>query len=842
MSGGYNRGGFPPQQRYSSTPTFDNTPGFRPPMPPAGLPPFPPRNFPTPPLPPMPPTNTFRSPYEDYNSGASYSPPQSKPYINTDAYDPYQPAAYDPGTPALRSTQQTMSYTPPAQLYQASARAGDLPDLHLLTPPTTLTIGDYTTSVYSLPASHLPITKYAAVNAGDAVDLHRAICQSGMAQAIWYADGQTRGGEGWGAAVEWVLGTGMSRSKMRTCAGHTDSLGTELSAINKATEGFRDNLNQSIKSQKPISHEFVLFTSSAAALVSLDTSSRPESLHFCHMWRGICTDFLKAHLTIVHLPKGSDVEGYVLAEKIANVAASNSYTKRKKDRTLDEFYNRPGGGEPAPAGSTEAGAWQRGDADPSRRKSPFERPKRLPSISPERNSPTPPPASVPRMSSSRTNSPPPRSNSRDGPSHHRSISGDASLHRSPAEAPLPNQPGGGEEDIQPRDDGLVVTHFPAQACAKDLGILFAQFGDITSVDIFSVGPGLPRFAFVAYAEVSDRLMAIDGFHKRSIDLSTPFARENAADLEIWKGWNGTLSVVLSDPERLVPQSIAKDYPDLPPYATQRRKVLHKRDRADDDGASTPPLKKPRAGSDPADQPSSHPQRPHGLPPRPSFDASDLTAPTATNGSAPYTHQLPSTPLTTLAPAASLMASDEGPVKISGKTLQAQIDLVQNVFVKHDRDNWIAHTCLIATDLDQIRRSLQADLYATDEATISCRDLESQLSDRGFTVARMDAVVTKVLKVLDNMTAEDEAENGTAAQPKELDADSLHAELAHVLRDYPPQTREAMASAATVLEYLNCGKDAQEAKRLEVERRAGVLQGIVQKGEQVTGVVRFLLSG
>ncbi|BEI86204.1 hypothetical protein CcaverHIS002_0604910 [Cutaneotrichosporon cavernicola] len=674
-----------------------------------------------------------------------------KPYINTDAYDPYQPAAYDPGTPALRSTQQTMSYTPPAQLYQASARAGDLPDLHLLTPPTTLTIGDYTTSVYSLPASHLPITKYAAVNAGDAVDLHRAICQSGMAQAIWYADGQTRGGEGWGAAVEWVLGTGMSRSKMRTCAGHTDSLGTELSAINKATEGFRDNLNQSIKSQKPISHEFVLFTSSAAALVSLDTSSRPESLHFCHMWRGICTDFLKAHLTIVHLPKGSDVEGYVLAEKIANVAASNSYTKRKKDRTLDEFYNRPGGGEPAPAGSTEAGAWQRGDADPSRRKSPFERPKRLPSISPERNSPTPPPASVPRMSSSRTNSPPPRSNSRDGPSHHRSISGDASLHRSPAEAPLPNQPGGGEEDIQPRDDGLVVTH--------------------TSVDIFSVGPGLPRFAFVAYAEVSDRLMAIDGFHKRSIDLSTPFARENAADLEIWKGWNGTLSVVLSDPERLVPQSIAKDYPDLPPLTLRS------------------------AGK------------------------------CFTNVIAPMT--------TVLRPR---------PVKISGKTLQAQIDLVQNVFVKHDRDNWIAHTCLIATDLDQIRRSLQADLYATDEATISCRDLESQLSDRGFTVARMDAVVTKVLKVLDNMTAEDEAENGTAAQPKELDADSLHAELAHVLRDYPPQTREAMASAATVLEYLNCGKDAQEAKRLEVERRAGVLQGIVQKGEQVTGVVRFLLSG
>ncbi|GMK57302.1 hypothetical protein CspeluHIS016_0401360 [Cutaneotrichosporon spelunceum] len=841
MSGSYNRGGYPAQHRYSSTPAYDNVPGFRPPMPPTGLPPFPPRNFPTPPIPPpMPPTNTFRSPYEEYNSAAAYPPPQSKLYNNSDAYDPYQPAAYDPGTPALRSTQQTMSYTPPGPSYPTSTRPGELLDLHLLTPPTTLTIGDYTATVHSLPQSHLPITKYVSVNAADAVDLHRAICQSGMAQAIWYADGQCRAGEGWGAAVEWVLETGMSRSKMRTCAGQTDSLGTELAAINKATEGFRDHLNQSIKSQMPMSHEFVLFTSSAAAVVSIDTSSRPESLHFCSLWREICTDFLKAHLTIVHLPKGSDVEGYVLAEKIANVAASNSYTKRKKDRALDEFYNRPGGGEAAPGGSTEAGPWQRGDADPSRRKSPFERPRPLPTMSPERNSPTPPPPHA-GMSSSRTISPPSHSNSRNEASNRRSISLDAPPRRSPAEEPFSNQSGAGEEDIQPRDDGLVVTHFPAQACAKDLGILFAQFGDITSVDIFSVGPGLPRFAFVAYADVPDRLRAIEGFHNRPIDLGTPFARENAVDLEVWKGWNGTLSVVMSDPERLVPLSIAKDYPDLPPYATQRRMVLHKRDRTNDDGASTPPSKKPRAGSDAADQPPSLPPRPHGLPPRPSFDASDPTPPSATNGPAPHTHQLPSTPLTASAPSASLTASDEGPVKISGKTLQAQIDLVQNVYVKHDRDNWIAHTCLIATDLDQIRRSLQADLYATDEASISCRDLEAKLSDRGFTLARMDAVVAKVLKVLDNMAAEDETELSAAAEPQEPDTARLQAELAHVLRDYPPQTREAMASAATVLEYLNRGKDAQEAKRLEAERRAGVLEGIVQKGEQVRAVVRFLLS-
>ncbi|CAK9784409.1 hypothetical protein CC85DRAFT_284813 [Cutaneotrichosporon oleaginosum] len=839
MSGGYNRGGYTPQQRYTSTaPTFD-TPSFRPPMPPAGLPPFPPRNFPTPPVPPMPPAS-FRSPYEDYN--ASYTPPQSKTSQPGEAYDPYDPLA-----PALRSTPQTMSYSgqqarsrsPSGSSFRGPSRAGDFQELSLLTSPTTLTIGDLTTSVYSLPPSHLPITKYATVNPGDAIDLHRAICQSGMTHAVWYADGQTRGGEGWGGAVEWVLETSMSGSKLRTCAGQNDALGAELTAINKAVEGFRDHLHQSIKTQNPMSHEFVLFVSSVAALVSIDTSSRPESLQFCKLWREICTEFLKAHLTIVHLPKGSDVEGYILAEKIAKVAATNSFARRKKERTLDEFYNRPGGGDPAPGGSTEAGAWQRGDADPSRRKSPFERPKPLSNMSPERLSPALPPALD--ASTGRKTTPPPRGNSHDAPSRRRSLSRDIPSPHSPREDARSSQLEGGEDDIQPRRDELLITNFPAHACAKDLGMLFVQHGDITSVDIFSVGPGLPRFAFVAYADLGDRFKAIEAFHKRPIDLDSPFARENAAELEVWKGWNGTLTVVHSDPERLVPLSIARDYPNLPPYATQRRvkTSAFKREHDHEAAETTPPMKKLRAGSDSADQSSLPPTRPSGTPSRPGFDASDPMPPRPTNRSEP-THQV--TPPLTSASASASLTPDDGWVKISGKTLQAQIDLVQNVFVKHDRDNWIAHTCLIATDLDQVRRSLQADLYATDEAAILCRDLESKLSARGFTLARMDTVVSRVLKVLDNMAAEDEAENGGPPPQQELDSSRLQDELTHVLRDYPRETREAMASAATVLEYLNRGKDAQEAKRLEAERRAGVLEGMVQKGEQVTGVVKFLLSG
>lgn len=274
-------------------------------------------------------------------------------------------------------------------------RSGDAPELPLLTSPTTATIGSYTTTVYSLPPSHLPITKYVSVNPGDAIDIHRALCQSGKATSVWYAEGSNRAGEGWGAAVEWVLESGMSGAKLRTCVGMTDSLGTELGAIIKAVEGFSDQLQQSIRTKKPMSHEFVLFCSSTAAIVSIDTSSRPESIQFNHMWREICTEFLQAHLTLVHVPNGSQVDGFILAQKIANVASTNSYTKRRKERTIDDIYNRPGGGDPAPGGSTEAGPWQRGDADPSCRKSPFDRPVPLPVPVPREDSPLPAPIPIP---------------------------------------------------------------------------------------------------------------------------------------------------------------------------------------------------------------------------------------------------------------------------------------------------------------------------------------------------------------------------------------------------------------------------------------------------------------
>lgn len=178
------------------------------------------------------------------------------------------------------------------------------------------------------------------------------------------------------------------------------------------------------------------------------------------------------------------------------------------------------------------------------------------------------------------------------------------------------------------------------------------------------------------------------------------------------------------------------------------------------------------------------------------------------------------------------------------TLRAQLDLVKNVFVKHGKENWIAHTCLIATDLDQVRRQLQSDLYATDEAVITRRELEGTLTSRGFTVQRIDAFVLKTLKVLDGIASADELESGGPQKKTgdDGDATALQAELNGLLKAYPAQTRDAMAAAGTVLEYLNRGKEEQEKKRLEVERRVGVLDGMVKIGEQVSSVVKYLLNG
>lgn len=464
-----------------------------------------------------------------------------------------------------------------------------------------------------------------------------------------------------------------------------------------------------------------------------------------------------------------------------------------------------------------------------------------------------------------------------------------------------------------------------------------------SVDIFSIPPVKPRFAFVAYDDpVVSGSAAVAALHRRPLRLDTPFAIENAPDLAIWKGWPGVLTVVESDADRLVPLSVAQDLPDLPDYAIGGRRANErsksdanrKRERTVEERPDTKPFASPCVVSYPhcscpdhhspasssVSTPSPKKRRRSDLPSDtaestpieqslPSHDSHSAAQPNegADSSSGPTTtanadhaqattppvgqgsrllnshppHPLPPTPLTAqrdqesgfapkpsppeikpltvteVAPgqgptavgtdeAASKSAAtkpQDSPVKLSYKTVEAQINLVKNVFVKHDQSNWIAHTCLIATDLDQARRHLQDDLYATDEALISGRELEKTLLARGFTSARIDPFVKKVLKVLDGIAMEDELESGGPAPSAVSGAPPVasEGELAELLAPYPEQTREAMAAAGKVLEYLNLGKDEQEKKRLDVERRVKVLEGMVKKGEQVSSVVRYLLT-
>lgn len=59
---------------------------------------------------------------------------------------------------------------------------------------------------------------------------------------------------------------------------------------------------------------------------------------------------------------------------------------------------------------------------------------------------------------------------------------------------------------------------------------------------------------------------MQALHQKPIDLETEFGRANHADLEIWRNWQGKLTVVKAEPPRLVPSSVAADFPDLPDWA------------------------------------------------------------------------------------------------------------------------------------------------------------------------------------------------------------------------------------------------------------------------------------
>lgn len=355
---------------------------------------------------PPPPQQQQRGPYDDHYdpyqpSASAYQAPPPQPIRVPLNYSlnvplPPQPQSVAPRQPVRHSPPRNAPY-PPRPISHPPASTPppqSSTELTILTPPTTVSVAGHTTAVYTLPPSHLPITKYVAVNRDDAVELHHRL--SSAHPTVWYTAACTRAGEAWSTATEWNTKENQSGKKMRGVIQGGEAMDGELAGICKAVEGFQELLHQSIRNGTPITSELVIFCDSQAAIVAIDTSSHPEALRFDHLWREICTEFLYAHITLVWIPRDSNVEGYVLTHKIAVVAAGNSYTKRRKERALPEQYVRMGTGDAERPASVVAGPWQRGDADPSRRKAVFERPRPRPEPEPvTRTTPAAVPAPVP---------------------------------------------------------------------------------------------------------------------------------------------------------------------------------------------------------------------------------------------------------------------------------------------------------------------------------------------------------------------------------------------------------------------------------------------------------------
>lgn len=90
------------------------------------------------------------------------------------------------------------------------------------------------------------------------------------------------------------------------------------------------------------------------------------------------------------------------------------------------------------------------------------------------------------------------------------------------------------------------------------------------MDIYHVSPNHPRLAYVAFLEESAGPAAIAELHRKPVNTDTSFAEQNKADFEIWRSWNGVLTVVMAEPPLLVPSSVSSGFPNLPDWAKRGR--------------------------------------------------------------------------------------------------------------------------------------------------------------------------------------------------------------------------------------------------------------------------------
>lgn len=184
---------------------------------------------------------------------------------------------------------------------------------------------------------------------------------------------------------------------------------------------------------------------------------------------------------------------------------------------------------------------------------------------------------------------------------------------------------------------------------------------------------------------------------------------------------------------------------------------------------------------------------------------------------------------------------EYPIKLSPETLRLQINIVLDSLLKLNNNNWIAHSCLIAQSIDRLRISLEDDLGVAEECEGQSKEFERVLTGRGYTISKIDAFVIKVLNVLDGIAAAEETKKEGEEGEGERSTQALAEKLQKLLEPFPVQTKETMESAGKMMEYLRRGKEFQEKKRLDWERRVKVMEGMAKVGDVVGGVVRYLLT-
>ncbi|CED83597.1 Zn(2)-C6 fungal-type DNA-binding domain [Phaffia rhodozyma] len=517
--------------------------------PPRPPPPPPP---PPPPAPPVPASTSFnsRTAIAPISSSRLPSPmtggvppgpsPASGPHIFN---PPVPPPSLAPPAPTLQPLQAKQNPTPKQNKRSArntkKNRGGDLQanlkkalyqdEKYTLHEPVWKVVAGQMTRLHFVETSpsNLPITKYIATSKKDAVAIHQRILERSNA-ATYYSDGSFKHGWAWGAAVEWVKDTsaasegGKVGKILREELGMCDPTDAEMGGMRKALEAF-----SSVGKLKE--DELIIFSDSQAAITLIDSGIRYQSQLFTSTLERTLTLHPTVKVTLVWVPGHVGIVGNELADRTAVSGSTTTFLARRAGRlpgVPDEQGDMPvilarrmPKGEGVQDGIDEEGEEKAEDGNGVDVGDVDDGKKQL-------------------------------------------------------------------EHEQPTDDSLIagigslfVARFPEDATANDLEVLFGQFGQLSSIDIFSIPPMTERFAMLSFVDPSVVDEAIKWLDDKPVTLPTRYAATR--DCEVWKGWQGSLKVALNEVGTLVPTSVAASFPELPDWAKTKASPG---DGSDDKGA------------------------------------------------------------------------------------------------------------------------------------------------------------------------------------------------------------------------------------------------------------------